>query len=182
MNLAQSIKLYIPELVADADAISQAVRKVFSKKTGKGKGNDAISGDISETVRNEAENILGEPLNAQQLSEIDDFIDQRLGYLKTTFKTLDAPMKDKSDERAALVGKTEDSAATWFGRTKGYEWGNDPIMKAWTCVDPCTLCADNEAEGPIPVGEIFPSGDYAPPGHPECQCYLLYETEDGDPA
>jgi hypothetical protein len=36
----------------------------------------------------------------------------------------------------------------------------------------CKLCLENEAQGAIPIGDLFPSGDEAPPAHPYCRCSL----------
>jgi len=38
---------------------------------------------------------------------------------------------------------------------------------------PCgNICLPNEDEGPIPLEEMFSSGDYAPLGHLHCMCQL----------
>lgn len=34
------------------------------------------------------------------------------------------------------------------------------------------VCADNEAVGPVKLGDLFPSGHDAPPAHPQCRCWL----------
>ena len=173
MRLATPTRIY-----ADATAISKTVYKVFTKRMGKRRAYDAITDDIRDTVVEEAEKIAGE-LSDDQLDEIDDYLDKRQGYLKNTFKELNAPMKNKSDERISLVGDTEDNAAQWFGKTKGHEWSDNDVYKEWTgCV--CSDCEDNMAAGPIPVGEEFPSGDYAPPAHPNCPGELIYTNEDGE--
>lgn len=36
--------------------------------------------------------------------------------------------------------------------------------------NPCEICEDNADEGVIGVDEEFPSGDMAPPAHPNCAC------------
>lgn len=41
----------------------------------------------------------------------------------------------------------------------------------------CAFCLNNEAAGPIPIGDTFPSGDVEPPAHPNCQCVIY---PDGD--
>jgi hypothetical protein len=33
------------------------------------------------------------------------------------------------------------------------------------------VCQDNEDEGAIAVGDVFPSGDATPPVHPNCRCW-----------
>ena len=170
MNLFTAISLY-----ADADDIALAVRRVFTKKTGKGRGYEAIGSDLRSTVISEAERING-TLNKYQLSEIDSYLKTRLDFMQNTFKQLNDPMKDKSDERAARLGENENRSAQWFGRTKGWEWSGRNVLKAWvTGSDPCDDCQENEDAGPIPVGDEFPSGDYAPPAHPNCtECELEY--------
>lgn len=53
-------------------------------------------------------------------------------------------------------------------------WGLG-MTKSWvtTSENPCEeICIPNEDEGPIPVEEQFPSGDYAPLGHLNCECVL----------
>jgi len=40
------------------------------------------------------------------------------------------------------------------------------------------ICQENEAEGPIPIDDDFPSGDPRPPFHPNCRCTLAYITSD----
>lgn len=36
----------------------------------------------------------------------------------------------------------------------------------------CDDCRGNNEESPIALGDTFPSGDYAPPAHPNCRCAL----------
>ena len=43
----------------------------------------------------------------------------------------------------------------------------------------CDDCADNEAEGPIPINQAFSGGVMTPPQHPgHCHCTVAYSTED----
>lgn len=42
---------------------------------------------------------------------------------------------------------------------------------------PCPICITNEAAGAIPLGQPFPSGDQAPPAHPNCECVLVPAEE-----
>ena len=74
--------------------------------------------------------------------------------------------------RARMIVGTElaravNSAAMWTYRFHGIE------QVRWTSADDgsvCSICLANEAAGPIPLGEAFPSGDVTPPGHPRCRC------------
>jgi Phage portal protein len=45
----------------------------------------------------------------------------------------------------------------------------------------CPRCAENEAEGWIPAGDDFPSGDTQPPAHPSCRCALIPGDIKGSP-
>jgi SPP1 gp7 family putative phage head morphogenesis protein len=45
----------------------------------------------------------------------------------------------------------------------------------------CPRCAGNEAEGWIPSGDDFPSGDTQPPAHPNCRCALMPGDIHGSP-
>jgi len=46
-------------------------------------------------------------------------------------------------------------------------WRTDPAS------DVCPLCAANEAQGAIPVGQPFDSGDPDAPAHPNCRCAVI---------
>jgi hypothetical protein len=44
-------------------------------------------------------------------------------------------------------------------------------MKQWILgPNACDQCVDNAEASPIPVDDDFPSGDDAPPAHPNCVC------------
>ena len=52
----------------------------------------------------------------------------------------------------------------------------------WYEIDGCeNICVLNADAGPIPVGDEFPSGDIATPGHPNCRCALVPFVEGYDP-
>lgn len=42
-------------------------------------------------------------------------------------------------------------------------------------------CDDNADAGALELGDAFPSGDDAPPAHPNCECALVAETDEGQP-
>lgn len=50
----------------------------------------------------------------------------------------------------------------------------------WVCYgeNPCQVCMDNMAVGPVRAGEAFPSGHTTPPAHDHCECDL--EAADPD--
>ena len=76
-----------------------------------------------------------------------------------------------SDSRATSIAHTELNRAMSQASLDAYR-ANDITGKGWMTFNPCPLCARNEAAGVIPVGQAFPSGDQAPPGHNRCRCSI----------
>jgi len=74
--------------------------------------------------------------------------------------------------RGRMISRTETASALSQGSLdamkdmgiEGKEWV--------TAGGPCDICSDNAAAGVIPVDQAFPSGDMAPPAHPNCECAL----------
>ena len=89
-----------------------------------------------------------------------------------------------SEERADLIAMTEVAAANSYGALAGYEEAEAmgiTVRKSWLMLeDACPICQENADVGPIDLSEEFPSGDLAPPGHPNCRCVLVPEVEDGE--
>ena len=88
-----------------------------------------------------------------------------------------------SDERAMLIATTEIASANSEGALAGYQEAEAEgisVKKSWLILDDaCDDCQENEAAGAIDLDEQFPSGDDAPPAHPNCRCVLVPEVEDG---
>lgn len=90
-----------------------------------------------------------------------------------------------SDERATMIARTEIARANSQGELAAYKDAKESlgltITKAWMVADsPCDVCDDNAAAGQIELDEDFPSGDDAPPGHPNCRCALDTQVSDPD--
>ena len=89
-----------------------------------------------------------------------------------------------SDARSEMIARTEVLAAHNQGNLQGYRDAAQAgvrVMKQWLS-DNDDECGDNSDEGPIELDEDFPSGDDAPPAHPNCRCSLapyLPEEEEG---
>jgi predicted ABC-type ATPase len=87
-----------------------------------------------------------------------------------------------SEDRADLIATTEIAAANSYGALAGYEEAaamGIKVRKSWLMLeDACPICSENADAGPIELDEEFPSGDLAPPGHPNCRCVLVPEVED----
>lgn len=90
--------------------------------------------------------------------------------VRQTARSLTAVLKDS--KRALLVAQTEMGRAMMAEQSDTYA-ENGVEQVEWLALDPCELCAENEAEGPIEVGTEFPSGDLFPPAHPNCYCDLV---------
>lgn len=86
-----------------------------------------------------------------------------------------------SDERAELIAMTEIASANSLGALAGYEEAQRSgikLGKSWLILeDACEICHENEDAGVIELDETFPSGDLAPPAHPNCRCVLVPEVE-----
>ena len=87
---------------------------------------------------------------------------------------------DISDYRSELIARTETSNAANQAELDFYK-NNGIETKMWTVSSAHTdedECDENEAAGAIPVNDEFPSGDDAPPNHPNCFCDLTTELPD----
>jgi len=74
--------------------------------------------------------------------------------------------------RGRMIGRTETANALSQGSLDAMkDMGIEG--KEWVVAGgPCDICSDNAAAGVIPVDQAFPSGDMAPPAHPNCECAL----------
>lgn len=76
--------------------------------------------------------------------------------------------------RAETIARTEISRAQNLAMLKaGYEYRKktrSKIRKVWLLgPDPCPICEENGGEV-LKLDEVFESGDFAPPVHPNCMC------------
>jgi hypothetical protein len=164
-------------LWGSADGISKAVRRVYVKRIGKQRGLFSIEQDLREAV--ESRFLRHGDWDKAAAKRIDDYIDERMGYIGKSFRGLNSPMFDGSDERAEFIGDYEDRSARNFGRTLGWEFSDRQVSKIWVAEeDACEICLDNADEGPIPVDEDFPSGDYTAPAHLFCRCGVQYVEDE----
>jgi len=161
-------------LWGSAEDIAKAARHVYTKRTGKQRGLDVIEQQIRSTVERRylkhADNF-----SKASRSRIEDYVDERMGYVHNAFRALGNPATDRSDERADYIGDFETHSAKSFGRTLGWEFSGREISKEWVAeADACELCLANADDGPIPVEEDFASGDYTVPAHLFCKCTIRY--------
>lgn len=79
------------------------------------------------------------------------------------------------DWKALQIARSEMCNAYSQGTLEGYRQSDVVEMKEWYTggANPCQICQDNEAEGPIPLNDEFSSRDDAPGAHPNDECTLL---------
>lgn len=86
--------------------------------------------------------------------------------------------------RAIRIARTELSNSYNFGQLDALRqatdqgWVPGTPEKEWMAggADPCEICLDNEATGPISLDAAFPSGDEHPTAHPQCECAVGYRV------
>jgi hypothetical protein len=97
---------------------------------------------------------------------------KRAFAVKAAMSKKKAVSKDRSDD----IVEYEMPKIMFMGMRKGWGQvtGTRMPTKSWfiTSDNPCELCQENEDEGPVPIDEPFPSGDYEPGIHPGCDCIL----------
>jgi SPP1 gp7 family putative phage head morphogenesis protein len=82
--------------------------------------------------------------------------------------------------RAGTIAVTEMSRALNTATVDNYkEFGVEKVE--WLAIDTgvCDICPANEAQGPIPIGQMFESGDTEPPAHPNCRCTVVPVVDEG---
>jgi hypothetical protein len=75
---------------------------------------------------------------------------------------------------ALMIAITEVTRAMNAAALEAYrKAGVNKVRWVTRSAHPCPICLANEAAGGRHLGEPFPSGDTAPPAHPNCQCVLI---------
>jgi len=77
--------------------------------------------------------------------------------------------------RAGGVAITEVTRGSGAGALDGYQrlgvtmgrWMVDPASNV------CAVCIGNAEAGPVPIGDVYPSGAAQAPAHPRCRCAVL---------
>lgn len=81
-----------------------------------------------------------------------------------------------SRKRAAAIALTETQRASGMAGVEAMRVVNKSggkILKSWRVREACCdECADNAAQGPIPVESRFNSGHLYSPAHPNCRCAI----------
>ena len=91
-----------------------------------------------------------------------------------------------SEDRATTIAITEIARANSQAALTTYQGARSigvKVKKEWIVAADekvCDDCMENADAGPIDLDDDFPSGDDAPPGHPDCRCALSPVVEDDD--
>jgi hypothetical protein len=76
-----------------------------------------------------------------------------------------------SATRAETIARTELAFANTNGAMTGYRASGVVVGKVWLLgEEACDECLGNADAGQIGIDDMFPSGDDAPPAHPNCVC------------
>jgi hypothetical protein len=86
--------------------------------------------------------------------------------------------------RASRIARTELSNSYNFGQMDSMRqavdegWLPGVPEKSWMAggANPCEICEENEAAGPIALDAAFPSGHEHPTAHPQCECAVGYRV------
>jgi len=98
-------------------------------------------------------------------------INEQLGVTGTA-KLLKDLTWTMTRQRAETIANTEMNMAMSTAFLRKLQ-RNEVEYKQWILgPNPCPECEENADASPIPVDEDFPSGDDAPPAHPNCVCAL----------
>ncbi len=121
-----------------------------------------LTGDFSDTSINRLRDAVADAWDAG-------------GSFEQIVQAIQDTFTDFSDKRAGMVAQTEVNDAYNQGRIyTAVNAGFDE--KAW---DPdgeaCEICLGNVDAGWIGIDEDFPSGDFAPTAHPNCDCSIDFQ-------
>lgn len=134
---------------------------------------ETVIKEVNSTTLNRIGTLLGESLTTGQSY---DSLARKLLRDDITASVI----KDAS--RAQTIAVTEMSRALNASTLDNYDkFGVE--MVEWLAIDTgvCEICPANEAQGPIKLGDVFDSGDEAPPAHPNCRCTVLPVVDEGAP-
>ena len=81
--------------------------------------------------------------------------------------------------RTDMIARTEVASASNFGAIEAYKQSDIKQMQ-WVVVDPQDDDCLENADDIEAIGDSFPSGDDAPPVHPNCQCTTVPVFDDSE--
>jgi SPP1 gp7 family putative phage head morphogenesis protein len=164
--------------VVNADAVdwaeARAAEMVGMRRTPEGKlePNPDANWRIDETTRDALRSLTQDAL--LQGWSADQFAEQIID---------DAAF---SDTRASTIARTEMRLANSNGTLDGWKDSGRVATKAWSTAEDDKVeqvCQANADAGDIALDAAFPSGDDAPPAHPNCRCVIVggaYANDEDD--
>ena len=166
-----------------------------------------ITGNLAQAELNKIGQIVAENIAAGKnprdiigtlrgvVTDLDAPRAKRLDKFAQYVESLDLPADRKSAmierqkqkllrDRTETIARTEQRFATSEGNLLEAESRGARFKVAISARDArvSDICQENEAAGPIPIDEPFPSGDMTPPFHPNCRCTLAYQTTEAQRA
>lgn len=111
-------------------------------------------------------------LNNYVSQAIDDGMttDELSQYLEDSFAF--------SEGRADMIARTEVAMADSTSQMIAYQDSGVVAGTVWITANDDAVsdgCQANAEAGVVPLGELYPSGDEAPPAHPNCRCDIVAE-------
>lgn len=119
---------------------------------------------------------LGRSLTGPLRGRVQRSLDEADGDLDEVTERLRALYREWKGQRIAGAVRHYSAAAYSAGVAGALAPGT---AQRWL-VDPscasCPDCDDNALAGEVPGGQAFPTGDVAPPAHPDCRCLVVPAT------
>lgn len=102
---------------------------------------------------------------------VSDGIESRAGVPGTASLIKDA-VDGMSTTRALLIAATEMNDAMSQAAMDSFDDQGIEYKQIILSPGACPICEENADADPLPVDELYPSGDDAPPFHPNCRCAI----------
>jgi hypothetical protein len=170
---------------AESDAWSSAIADAISKAGAQLADELSLGVEVPQTAM---ERYLEQNSFSKLTGDLEEVTKQRLraavsdavssgATVDEIVGAIEATMDNFGTSRAEMIAQTEINNSYNFGRHEiavAAGFGE----KAWITEsgNPCVTCEDNEAEGWIPFGQAFSSGDQMPTAHPRCYCSLDFRS------
>lgn len=111
---------------------------------------------------------------AHRITELGDTLAAGLEH-GWSVDTLAGELRGVLDDEAWAYGVavTETNRAVSFASMLQYQQAGISQQEWLAVPGACELCLNNQEAGAVRVGDTFPSGATAPPGHPYCRCGIV---------
>lgn len=82
-------------------------------------------------------------------------------------------------QHALMIARTEMARSMSVASRDVYK-ENSVQQVEWLVAEGCEDCQENADASPLPIDEAFPTGDFEPPAHPNCECAIAPVFDDTD--